>query len=349
MSGGTKLRAAVIGLEGHPVYAERLIEHPRVEPVAIAAAPDGSADRNARCREMAKQHRAPFYEDRRELLDSHEIDVCAVLAPWRVQPDIVADLAARAVHAVAEKPIAGDRAGAERLAEAVRRSGIRYTACLPMARFSQPVLDAMWMIRDGKLGEPLVADFTYLATQGPLYIAERPHYRDADLPVDALSGGEAAMFSGYGVVALEWLTGRRITHVHARAGAFFYDRYQEMKAEDLCLVLLRFEGGCVGRMLLGRVPCRTEPRRFEIDLVGADGAVQVSQANNSITVFGEERADSVNVDLDVPQRFIDDFIEAVRLGREPAIGLDLCLDTIAVLEALYRSAASGRMEAVRPL
>lgn len=343
MSKRDQLRGGVIGLHGHDIYAAALLDHPAVTPIAVAPATPELADR---CREFAGEHRAELVGDPAALA-ALELDICAVLAPWRLQPGFVETLAAAGTHVLCEKPVAADLDGARRLARAVRDHGIRFSACYPLPKFAQSFRDAKFYVDDGHLGEAVFASFTYLQTHGPRYITETPHYRLAD-PA-SMAGGEMSMFGGYGVIALEWFTGAPIVEVRAQADVFFYDEYRRLNVEDLGLLSLRFANGAAGSLLLGRIPSQTEPPRIELEVTGTRGHIHVRAMSDTVTVFSDTARNDTPVDRTMWARLVDDFVLAVRDDHAPLVTLDDALRAQALLEAAYRSLQSGNAEAVARL
>jgi predicted dehydrogenase len=356
-----KLKTGVIGLYGHSTYAYELLRHPSVEPVGIADHPQKGFSTLKECRLLAKEHKIPFFERYTELIKEVPMDVCAVMCPWAKAPDIVVELASKGVNILSEKPVSGSLEGAEKIAEAVTRNRIIYTACLPLPKVYPSFKSAYALLQSGKIGRPLTANFTYLQTKGPLYTTSTPHYRNPSLPEDSLSGGEMSMFSGYGIVTLQYFTGQRISEVYARADTYFYKGYKDLNVEDLGFVSLRFSDGAIGSLLLGRIPAVSEPyARIELDVTGTDGTIRVDRPFSTVTTFerytgNKELTEDPGgmkeyvVDNITVKDFIDDFVRAVGEKREPLVTFRECMDTISVLDAIYRSVATGEIEKVSPL
>ncbi|NUP99841.1 MAG: hypothetical protein HUU35_08295, partial [Armatimonadetes bacterium] len=204
----------------------------------------------------------------------------------------------------------------------------------PLAAYSGPLLAARRAA--AKLGGVRTAHFTYLASRGPLYLAQEPHYRDADLPAEALSGGEAAMFSGYGVVAIEACCGSRIGTVSATMASGFYPAYRAARMEDLAHLVVSLDNGAQATITVGRTP-HPGAARIELELFGPNGDFRWSQAHD-----GAPQPDGIDA-------FIDDLVAAAQTGRAPYLGAAEVLSTVAVLGAAYRSAAVGEPVAVPDL
>ncbi len=332
-----KRQLAVIGLWGHEVYARTLIEHAEVELVAIAGHESLTPDLAARLARLRAEQPVPYYDDASELLAQHTIDLALVMVPPPQNPALAGLTLARGIDTICEKPIAGDFASARRLAAAWRQGGARFAACLPMTRYGGPFVQARARIAAGDIGAVTGVSFTYLASHGPLYITPTPHYRDADVPPPALSGGEAAMFSGYGVLAIEALAGAPIATVQASCAGGFYPSYRAQHIEDTAQVALTLADGRPAEMTVGRSPVQRAGADVGFLVIGERGCLDWRQPRDG----GPEPGGTVE--------FIDDFLAAGAEGREPALSGADTLGTLSVLRAIYRSAHRGEPVAVERL
>jgi len=161
------------------------------------------------------------------------------------------------------------------------------------------------------------------------------------------------MFSGYGVVALEWLTGSRIASVFARVGSYFYPSYQQRAMEDMASVVIKFENGTVGSMTTGRTPSPSAPTVIGFSLTGTKGnlAYGSNQAPGVIDVYGAYTggdgrtgdaggARQVAIEPEI-QVLTHDFVDAILEGRTPLLSTSEVISTMEVLAAIYLSGGSG--------
>ncbi len=102
---------------------------------------------------MAKNARANVYDDLEDLL-ARGIDYCVVAVPTAQHEAIGLRLAAAGVHALVEKPLAQDVAGAARLVEAFAAAGL-VGAVGHIERFNPALWHARRRMADGELGEIL--------------------------------------------------------------------------------------------------------------------------------------------------------------------------------------------------
>ncbi len=353
-----ELRVMVIGLWGHEVYARQVLGHPAVKPVAFCAYDNMRADERKRLADLAAEHGMKCEPGWQELLAESAPDICVVMAAPAQAAQILSQTLLRDIHTLTEKPFAANSAQVGKLAQILTNSRATFTTCLPIPRYAAPYKLAWERIRAGEIGEILQVSFTYLASKGPLYIARDPHYRDSDIGEPCLSGGEAAMFAGYGVAALEWFAGARISSVFARAGSFFYDSYQQQCMEDMASCLVKFGERIRGSITVGRTPSRTMPAYIGFDITGTRGnlAYDSRRQNSMISVYpgysqSGNNAEEGSVAFQVAARpdvesLGENFVDAVLHQRDPRLTREDALSFMAVLSAIYRSAATGEEIAV---
>ena len=335
------LRAAVIGLWGHEVYAQEAVAHPAVELVAVGGYPGIPEDQIARIRKWGNERGAPYVATPESLLDTHKPDICIVMCPPRVSAHVVVASLNRSIPTLAEKPFAANLNEVGRIATVQHEKDVPFSTCLPLPKHAPAWNLTESRVRSGEVGRPLQASFTYLASHGPLYIAKGPHFRDTG--VTGLSGGEAAMFSGYGIATLEWLTGQRIETVFARSGSFFYPEYQQKAMEDMLSATLKFGDGIVGTLTVGRTPAPTMPSMIRFSVTGTKGQIFYDSREDNERIDIYDKAGPRSVSPVPPWSGLSrDFVEAVLQDRSPRLTATETFSTLEVLSALYRSAEAGR-------
>jgi len=317
------LGCGLIGLWGHEVFARQLAANRAADLLAVASWPGADDAMNARLDAFAAEQRVPRLATPDELWDVGGLEAVLIMVPPPVNAALCANALDRGLDVLCEKPIAGSPADLNRLAKAVETAKGIFTACYPLARY-----DARIEALAGRVAQVARSSFTYLASQGPLYCAAAPHWHDPELPAGALQGGEAAMFSGYGVILLEHLVGSRITTVQASLGCAWYGPYRERRQEDVAWVELTFANGASGSLTLGRTPM-PGPAEVAVELTGEQGYAD----------FRSRRDGGPGPELAAP--FIEDFVIAARSGLPPRISARDVLSAARVLEAIYRSGAVG--------
>jgi predicted dehydrogenase len=175
----------------------------------------------------------------------------------------------------------------------------------------------------GELGEPLFAAGQLRWYRPPEYYAGS-RWRGTW----ALDGGGALMNQGIHTVdLLLWLLGP-VVRVSGRTAT----RLHRIEVEDTAVALLEFENGALGTIEATTAAYPGFPRRLEI--TGTKGSA----------VHEDPPRPAVVGDATPHRRVLEDFIDAVRHGRRPACDGREGRRSVALVEAIYRSARSGGVE-----
>jgi myo-inositol 2-dehydrogenase / D-chiro-inositol 1-dehydrogenase len=290
------------------------------------------------------------YERGLARLDDPAVDLVLVCS----EPVRHARLAERALaagkHVLVDKPMATSLTDADRLVEAARRGTGRLAVMHRL--FSPAIQRARAAIAAGQLGLVRSIDVEFLASDGLTGQAvERP-----ELVADpALSGGgELVNFLVYPVGYLRYLTGAEIVEVYAEVGSFFFEPHRRHGVEDLAILSLLLEHGIVATVTVGRVPQAPSGGGIgsTIRLIGSHGHMTVDENQPSLEVWGrtasERRQRPIGGDPGAiaVATAIGEFLCDVREGRPPLAGAEDGRAAVAVIEAAYRSAATGQPQRV---
>jgi predicted dehydrogenase len=128
-------------------------------------------------------------------------------------------------------------------------------------------------------------------------------------------------------------------------------RLHAIEAEDTASALLEFANGAHGTLQVTTAARPGEPRRLRVN--GTLGAVALEGdhlvgAGPPATVPVENAASPVVGDISHHRRLIADFVDAIARRRAPACDAAEGRRSVAVVEAIYRSAREQRRIAVSP-
>jgi predicted dehydrogenase len=252
----------------------------------------------------------------------------------------------RGLHVLVEKPldISTDRIDA--VSAAADRRGVQVGVFF-QDRLEPGILRARTLIQEGRLGTPvLVSGRVKWHRPAEYYSGSR--WRGTL----ALDGGGALINQGIHTVDLmQWLFGP-VASVSARIAT----RVHTIEAEDTAAALLQFESGAIGVLEAATSIFPGYARRLE--LTGSEGtliveqdaliAVDLKSGRENIN-RADDRASAVSAsvaDATPHARVFTDFIEAIQTGRPPACDAREGRKSVAIVEAIYRSARSGRAESV---
>lgn len=328
-TGDRPVRIGVLSAEHvhTPAYLDILGSMPGVELVGLW---DDDAER---ARGAAAVVGAPTFERVGELLE--RVDG-AVVTSANSRHRRLAELAAGAhVHVLCEKPLATNVGAARAMVEACERGGVRLMTAFPM-RWSPPARALASMVHDGALGEPV---FLEGANNGMMPNDLAPWFVDP-----ALSGGGAVTDHVVHLADLyRWLLGCEVVEVYAVANRILQERFGAVETGGL--VSLRFANGT-----LATIDCSwSRPRSYPtwggmaVDVIGTGGAVHVDAFRQRLMVYGTREAGVswVSWGVDADRGMLEEFAAVVREDRQPAVtGVD-GLRAVEIVQAAYRSIATG--------
>jgi UDP-N-acetyl-2-amino-2-deoxyglucuronate dehydrogenase len=316
-------------------HIRAVLDVPGLVPVAIHGR---NADRVAALASRYDLAVAPTLED----LLARDIGLLCLGSPSGVHADEIAAAATRRCHVLTEKPLDISLERCDAALEAAENAGIAVglffqDRCTPAFRDLKVALDA------GRLGTPLLVEARVKWYREPSYYAGS-RWRGTW----ALDGGGALMNQGIHTVdLLVWLLGD-VSRVSARAATLVHD----IEVEDTVVATLEFANGAVGTLLATTAAYPGYPRRLEI--TGTEGTVLVEQDRVARWDLksGVETPDTagagnasgttaVVADASPHRRVMEDFVEALRVGRPPACSGREGRRSVAVVSAIYESARRG--------
>lgn len=251
-------------------------------------------------------------------------------------------LAARAgVHVLVEKPLDIDVNRVDALLGECERTGVT----LGVIFQDRTAPDLVWLhelIATGGLGQPLLVSAHVKWYRPPDYYAQS-RWRGTW----QLDGGGALMNQGtHTADILLWLLGKV-----ARASGLTRTLLHDIEVEDTALACLEFASGVVGTLEVTTAAYPGFPRRLEITgthgtiVVEGDRVVSVNLDKPPRTPPPQQTgnasasANSAAVpDFRGHRRVIEDFIDAVRTGRAPLCDGRDGRRSVALVQAVYRSA-----------
>ena len=297
-------------------------------------------DDAVRGRAAATSHGIAFVATEAALLD--RVDGVIVASVNSEHRRLVELAAAAGAHVLCEKPLATSVEDGRAIVAACAAAGVRLMTAFPM-RFS-PVIRALEdSLRAGTLGE-------IVCLEG-VNTGEMPDIHRAWFVDPVLAGGGAVMDHVVHLADLaRWLLGSEVVEVYAVANRILQERFDPVETGGL--VSLRFANGA-----FATIDCSwSKPRSYptwgglSIEVVGTKGVVTADAFRQHLVLYGTREAgiswpfwgSDPNVGM------LIEFVAAIREDREPAVtGLD-GLRAVEIVEAAYRSIATGQPVALRP-
>jgi len=273
-----------------------------------------------------------------ELLGLPEVKVVDVAIPGAGRLEVVRQAAASGRHLLVQKPLADTLAEAREIVLAAEKAGV-VLAVNQNARMAPDYRFAAEMARSGLLG-------------GVFYAAHLLWSNHDQMPHHApwLTGAERYQIVQYGVHHIDLMRfwfGRTpqavVAQISRRPG-------QQFRGDMMATVALDFGGEAQASLIETNALGLSRPAARQFEVAGT--AATVRGEDGRVSVWPEFSRVELRPALEgswFPGAFtavMGDFLEAVHTGRAPmAAGRDN-LETLAVVEAAYRSAETGKKVAV---
>lgn len=248
------VRLAIVGTGRMGEYHARSIVG--VGELTVTAFVDPSERAVVLAQELGIEH---SFSDVDELIASGVADAWVIAAPTPLHPSLVMTAAAHGIPVLCEKPLSLDADVGLRL-EKAHTSGLQVGF---WRRFSPPWVGAKRSIDEGLIGRPVMLRLTQWDSNPP-----PPAFCDP-----SVSGGLAVDCGIHEFDLVEWLTGRAVSRVFAKAAPLVDKSIGAVGDVDNLVILLELDDGVLASIDLSRNSRYGDDVRTEI--LGSEGAVFV--------------------------------------------------------------------------
>ena len=314
-----------------------------VSGVTVAAVYSRSPERAHR---LADQAGLVAYESLERFLAHKPLDAVAIGTPSGMHAEQAIAAAERGLHILVEKPVDISTERIDALIATADRHNVKVGVFF-QDRLKPDLVRVKRMLEDGALGKPVLASGHVKWFRPPEYYANST-WRGTH----ALDGGGALINQGIHTVdLLQWFFGPVASVVATVA-----TRLHSIEAEDTAAAVLTFDSGAMGIVEAGTSIFPGSPRRIE--LTGSEGTFVIdgdalvsmdlrTGRESSSTGSSGRGATAAVADPTPHARIIEDFVHAIETGRPPACDAREGRKSVTIVEAVYRSARTGRAERVR--
>jgi len=353
------MRAAIIGIGAIArMHARALADIPGVELVAATCRTEEKG------RAFATEFGCSWHADTARMLRREKPDFVTVATPSGAHLEAVTAAARRGVHVICEKPLEISLRRIDRMLAAVDRAGVTLGAIFPQ-RFNPVVAAVHDAASAGRFGSLAVA-----ASYVPWWRDDAYYGPGRWQGTKALDGGGALMNQSiHGVDALQWIAGATmpgiaagdnpVESVQALTAVRAHDA-DRLEVEDTCVAILRLRNGGLGQLLAATSLFPGQLRRFLIG--GRDGTAEILEEQLVTWRFRSEApddaairdrfagtsgtsggaADPMAINYACHTRNFEAFLAALKAGRQPALDGREGRKAVAIIEACYRSARTGK-------
>ena len=325
---------------------------------------------------FAREHGAAWYDDTARMLDEAKPGVAIVCTPSGTHLDLATLCFDRGIHVLCEKPLEITTQRIDRMIDAARAAKVQLGGV-----FQQRYNEALRAVRDAA-GAGRFQRLAVASVSVPWWRDDAYYAPDRWQGTAALDGGGALINQSiHGVDALQWIAAATIRGLAPEENpveeVFCWTAKRGhdeslIEVEDTCVAVLRFRGGGEGEGGeggLGQVLATTamHPGSLRRLIVGGRGGT-AEVVENDLAQFDfrneqpgdadlRERLAGGNADKGGaadPMAFshanhramLADFLRAVDAGETPPLSAGEARKAVAIIEACYRSARSGRAERV---
>jgi len=291
------------------------------------------------------------FDQYRDLLDESP-DLVIVTPENARHPALVAEILNRGIHVVLEKPMALSLAGAVAMARAAGDGKAKLIVNWPTA-WDPAFRLAQKLCRDGVVGTPCKFHYRNQESLGPYSYGQSltdEEKRNEWWYQAEMGGGAMADYIGYGCNLSRWFLGERATSAFAWK-ANFASPFAEV--EDYATATLAYPAavalleGTWATYASGAIPCG--PIVF-----GESGTIVADRLCPEVRVYQKRHHREPTAQYQAEPlpggraNLAQEVLHHLRTGEPLHAILDLPvnLDAVAAMDACFRSAASGRMEAV---
>jgi UDP-N-acetyl-2-amino-2-deoxyglucuronate dehydrogenase len=347
---GQPLRLAQVGCgQISAAHFKSYAESPLVELAAVVDADEAAAQEAAEA-----NGGVPWTTRLEDVLERDDIGLVSIATPHHLHaPQTVA--AARAgKHVLCEKPLTTTLVAADEMLGACRAAGVALGVWF-VSRYRAEIRAARALLRAGAIGEVVNIRLPDVHDKVPDYyqrgVGGRARPSTWRGGRETSGGGALIMNAIHQIDALRYVTGLEVERVSAEWITFS----GLGEVEDMIAVLLRYANGAIGTIdTANYAPGGGEPGVLR--LYGSRGQLQLSRRGLRAFVLQPVTGVEGVPDLvpgewqDVPATqardsrtlLLEDFVTALRQGKEPPVRGEDGRASLATVLAAYESAASGR-------
>lgn len=331
-----------IGLIGAGIYmrdthapAFRLLNH-QFEVAAVYSRTHESATRLA----ATFDNQPDVTTDLDSLLGRKDIDAVDIALPIEQMPHVVEAAFRAGKHVISEKPAAPDLVEGRRLAGVAAQYPAQTWMVAENWRYEAAYTIGKSLLAEGVIGKPLFVSWTVSIVMD----AANPYYGTAWRRSPQFQGGFLFDVGVHHAAALRMIIGE-IVQVSAQAKQMRLD----LPPLDTISAALTFDNG-----ILGSYGCTFAPNASlppVLSILGSDGMLRLDRPQIEIVKGQEvERQQVWDAHPRAIVALLQDFAAIVRGEKPNDRGSSTeALRDIAVMEALFRSSASGKTETVEPV
>ena len=294
-----------------------------------------------------------MYTDYREMLERKDIQAICLCVPSGMRMEIAVACAEAGKHILSEKPLDVSTKRIDRIITATEKAGVRL-GCIFQSRFADDSALIKKALDQGRFGTLVLGDAYIKWYRSAEYYAS-----GAWRGTKKWDGGGALMNQGiHQIDLLQWFMGP-VKTVQAQMTRRLHEG---LEVEDTATAMLQFESGAFGVIEGSTAIFPGHAARIEIH--GSKGSVFTEDGAIKFWKFDKRRAVDAKIEAQLNReselgsgaadplsslkteghrRQIADFTTALRRDRAPLIDGREGRNAVALIEAIYKAAETGRI------
>jgi 1,5-anhydro-D-fructose reductase (1,5-anhydro-D-mannitol-forming) len=288
----------------------------------------------ARGKAWAAELKAAFEPDLQTCLQRPDVDAVACNAPTNRHAEVMAAAASAGKHIFTEKVMALTVKECGRIADAVRKAGVKFCISFPYrtrpeALYAKKVAD-----------EKLIGDVTLIRVRvahNGISAGWLPkHFRD---PVTC-GGGAMIDLGAHPMYLARWIGGKP-----AKISSTFNAYVKGQEIEDNAVSVIEFANKVIGIAETSFVSTQSP---FSLDLYGTQGTLFVGGPENRVRIISERPATGAKgwtTPTEMPNALpkpIEQWVNGILKGTPIHFGLEEGIQLTELMEAAYKSYREGR-------
>lgn len=291
-----------------------------------------------------KEYNVEAYSNYQDMFKNVNLDFVCICTPsgYHLEPALAA--ASNGVHVICEKPLEVTMDRGSKMVEACEKNNV-YLGCIFQNRYSQDFQKIIETLETGVLGKLLLGN-AYIK-----WFRDQDYYNNSNWRGTIEGDGGAALINqGIHTVDLLIRAIGPVKSVFAKTKTVTHD----IEGEDLATAIVEFENGAIGTIECSTSIYEGFPEKLEIH--GSDGSIVLESGKIqhwNIKGSSEKAAIDVNqqasgssdpmaISYLLHKQQIEEIVEAVNNKKPLRIDGKEALKSIQLIEAIYKSAKTGK-------
>lgn len=302
-------------------------------------------------REFAQKHRCRAYDSLESMLADPNVDAISICSPSGTHLDPALAGAAAGKHVVVEKPLEITTERCDQIITACEQAGVRLAVTF-QSRFHKSSQLLKKAMQDNRFGTVTMGDAYVKWFRSQAYYDSGAWRGTWDV-----DGGGALMNQAiHSVDLLLWLMGE-VAQVSAMTSTMTHDR---IEVEDVAVATLKFKSGALGVIEATTTAFPGALKRIEI--CGSNGSAIIEEEDIKQWEFADETEDDKTLRTSTEKvtktgggasdpaamghhghtALFEEFVDAINEQRPSALDGHEGRKSVALIRAIYESAASGK-------